>query len=139
VYVDSIGVYSAGAVNSINTNLNMVLGTHQIVVRAWDTSGTYGDQAINATVDKLTVTVSSPSQGATVHSPINVQATGKHPNGEWMKKWWVYLDNVEVYNAGAVGKIDTNIEASSGSHTLKVKAQDSGGDTAQQTLTVTVR
>jgi len=42
-----------------------------------------------------------------------------------MKKWRLYLDNVEVYNAGAVGKIDTNIGAASGSHTLKVEAQDS--------------
>ena len=87
----------------------------------------------------MTVVVSSPTEGETVGSPINVQAAGKHPNGQWMSKWWVYLDNVEVYHAGAVGKIDANIQASSGSHTLKAEAQDSGGDMAQQTLTVTVK
>jgi len=139
VYVDSIGVYNAGAVNGINTYLKMTPGSHQIVVRAWDTSGAYGDHTINVTVNKLTVSVSSPTQGAKVDSPINVQATGKCVTGEWIKKWWVYLDHVQVYSAGAVDKIDTNIQASSGSHTPKVEAQDSGGDSAQQVLTVTVK
>ena len=139
VYVDGIGVYSAGAVNRISAYLKMTPGSHQIVVRAWDTSGAYGDQTINVTVTKMTVTISSPTQGKSVGSPINVQATGKCMTGKWTKKWWVYLDNVQVYSAGAVAKIDTSISASSGSHTLKVEAQDSGGDTSQQILTVTVK
>jgi len=139
VYVDGIGVYNAGAVNSISAYLKMTLGSHKIVVRAWDTSGAYGDHTINVTVKKMTVAVSFPTQGETVGSPINVQATGKCVTGEWIKKWWVYLDNVQVYSAGAVGKIDANVSASSGSHTLKVEAQDSGGDTAQHVLTVTVK
>jgi len=143
VYVDSIGVYSAGSVNSINTKLNMAPGAHQIVVRAWDTSGAYGDQTINVTVEqtakKLSITVSSPTQGATVGSPINVQAIANRPKGEWMKKWWVYLDNVQVFSAGANPKINTNIKASSGNHKLKVEAEDTGGQTAQQILHVTVK
>lgn len=139
VYVDGIGVYNAGAVNNIYASLTLSAGAHQIVVRAWDTSGAYGDQTINVTAEKMTVTVSTPTQGETVGSPINVQATGKCVNGEWIKKWWVYLDNVQIYQAGGVGKIDTNISASSGNHTLKVKAQDSVGDTAQQVVNVTVK
>jgi acid phosphatase len=143
VYVDSIGVYSAGSVNSINTDLNMALGAHQIVVRAWDTSGAYGDQTINVTVEqtvkKLSITVSSPTQGATVGSPINVQAIANRPEGKWMKKWWVYLDNVQVFSAGANPKINTNIKASSGNHKLKVEAEDTGGQTAQQIVHVTVK
>jgi hypothetical protein len=139
IYVDGIGVYNAGAVNSISTYLKMNPGSHQIVVRAWDTSGAYGDQTINVTVNKLTVTVSSPTQGAKVDSPINVPEAGKCESGEWIKKGWVHLDHVQVYTAGAVGKIGTNIHASSGSHTVKVEAQDSGGDTAQQVLKVSVK
>jgi len=139
VYVDSIGVYNAGSVKSIDTTLNLGPGTHKIVVRAWDTSGNYGDQTISVTVNKLTVTISSPTQGSTVGSPMNVKASAKHANGQWIVKWWVYLDNVEVYHDGAVGHVNTNIQASSGSHTLKVQAQDSAGDTAQQTITVNVK
>ena len=139
VYVDGMGVYSAGSVNSINTNLSMAPGVHQIVVRAWDTSGAYGDQTINVTVEQLTIAVSSPNPGAKIGSPINVQAIANRPKGEWMKRWWVYLDNVEVFTVDAEPKINTNIHASSGSHTLKIEAQDTGGQTAQQVVTVTVK
>ena len=139
VYVDGMGVYSAGSVNSINTNLSMAPGVHQIVVRAWDTSGAYGDQTINVTVEQLTIAVSSPNPGAKIGSPINVQAIANRPKGEWMKTWWVYLDNVEVFTVDAEPKINTNIHASSGSHTLKIEAQDTGGQTAQQVVTVTVK
>ena len=29
---------------AINTNVGMSLGVHSVLVRAWDTSGAYGDQ-----------------------------------------------------------------------------------------------
>jgi len=142
VYVDSVGVYNAGDVASISTNLTMGPGIHTIVVRAWDTSGNYGDQTITVTVKPVStigVTISSPTNGSTVNSPMHVEASATHPSGQWIVKWWVYLDNSEVYHAGAVGHINTNIHAASGSHTLMVKAQDSGGNTAQQSLTVDVK
>jgi phosphatidylinositol-3-phosphatase len=49
VYVDGEGTYSADATNAINTNLKMSTGEHTIVVRAWDTSGNYGDHTIHVT------------------------------------------------------------------------------------------
>jgi hypothetical protein len=50
VYVDSTDVYSAGAVSSIDTSLTVSQGSHQIVVRAWDSTGAYGSQTIAVSV-----------------------------------------------------------------------------------------
>jgi hypothetical protein len=141
VYVDSVGKYSAGSVNSINANLTLSPGWHTIVVRAWDTSDTYADQTIsvNATTSKTTVTVSSPAPGSNVSSPIALHASATPISGKTIVGWWVYLDSKGVYNAGAVNSISPNITASSGNHTLVVRAWDSSGAYGDQTLTVTVK
>ena len=43
VYLDSVNVYTGGQTNSISTSINASPGTHQLVTRAWDSSGAYGD------------------------------------------------------------------------------------------------
>ena len=141
VYVDGKGVYNVNGVSSINTNLTMSPGTHTIDARAWDTSGNFGDQYINVTVNisQTTVTVTSPKTGSTVGSPINVLAYGTPANGRTIVGWWVYLDSIGVYNAGAVGSINANINASPGNHTLVIRAWDSSGGYASQTVNVTVQ
>ncbi len=49
VYLDGNPVYSGGGNGSINTPINAPSGSHQLVTRAWDSSGAYGDvtQQIN--------------------------------------------------------------------------------------------
>ena len=42
VYLDGVSVYTAGAVNSINASIPASSGTHQLVTRAWDSTGAYG-------------------------------------------------------------------------------------------------
>ncbi|HTS05765.1 MAG TPA: alkaline phosphatase family protein [Candidatus Eisenbacteria bacterium] len=141
VYVDSVGKYNTGSVNSINTNLTLTPGWHNIVVRAWDTSDDYGDQtiAVNATTSKTAVTVSSPAPGSNVSSPIALRASATPISGKTIVGWWVYLDSKGVYNAGAVNSISPNIGASPGNHTLVVRAWDSSGGYGDQTVPVTVK
>jgi hypothetical protein len=50
IYLDNANVFSAGSANAISTNLNATAGSHRIVVRAWDSTGAYGDQTLQATV-----------------------------------------------------------------------------------------
>jgi hypothetical protein len=50
VYVDGHDTYQAGQTNSINTNINASNGTHQIVTRAWDSTGAYGDVSQQITI-----------------------------------------------------------------------------------------
>lgn len=142
VYVDSIGKYNAGWVNSINTTLTLAPGWHTFVVRAWDTSGAYGDQTIsvNASVStKPTVTISSPTPGSNVSSPFTLRASATPSSGKTIVGWWVYLDSKGVYNAGTVSSISPTISASTGNHTLVVRAWDSSGAYGDQTMTVTVK
>jgi hypothetical protein len=49
--VDSKATYHGGATNSINLYLKMSTGKHKLVVRAWDTSGNYGDHTIYVTIN----------------------------------------------------------------------------------------
>lgn len=50
VYIDSINAFQQKNVNSINVNVPMGFGWHDVLVRAWDSTGAYGDQTINLTV-----------------------------------------------------------------------------------------
>jgi hypothetical protein len=50
VYVDGKATYNGGANKSISTNVKMSAGTHNVVVRAWDSSGTYGNRTITVKV-----------------------------------------------------------------------------------------
>ena len=77
IYVDGNNVYSGGQTNSINATVNASPGTHQVVTRAWDSSGAYG-----TVTEQITVTsggggggggggLPSPPPGATVFSNID--------------------------------------------------------------------
>lgn len=50
IYVDSQNVYGAGQVNAISASISMSIGSHQVVVRAWDSTGAYGDQTLTLNV-----------------------------------------------------------------------------------------
>ncbi len=139
VYVDSKATYSAGAVTTISPSLSMSSGTHKIVVRAWDTSGNYGDQTITVTVRHPSVTVKSPIAGTTVGAPIKLAASATPPAGRTIVGWRVYLDGVFVHQAGAVESIQAYISATAGTHKLVVRAWDSSGAYGDRTVGVTAK
>jgi hypothetical protein len=84
----------------------------------------------------VTVTVPAPAANSTVASPFAVQATASstHP----ITGWHVYLDSANVYSGGATTAIAASITASSGAHTLVIRAWDSTGAYGDQTITLTV-
>ncbi len=49
VYVNSAERFSSGATNSISTSLPLQSGANTIVVRAWNTTGAFGDQTFTLT------------------------------------------------------------------------------------------
>ena len=140
IYVDSMGTYDAGADDSINTNVAMSVGTHTVIVRAWDTSGAFSSQTLTLTISaKPAVAVSVPLIGSNVISPINVKASATPSSGHKMTSWKIYLDDGKVvYTGGAVKSINTNITSSSGTHTLKIRAWDSSGASGDQIFNVQV-
>ncbi len=80
------------------------------------------------------VTVSSPTNGSTVGSPVHVvaSASSTHPI-TFMR---IYVDNVSVYGI-ASSKIDTNVAMTAAKHSVVVQAWDSAGTTFKQGVTVT--
>src|SRR5579875_4045074 len=115
VYLDGNSVYSAGSTNSINTSINASQGNHQLVTRAWDSTGAYGSVYEQITVNGgggVTVTVTSPPNNSQVSSPftLTANASSNSPIGGWQ----VYLDGNSVYSAGSTNSINTSINASQG-------------------------
>jgi hypothetical protein len=51
VYLDGRSVYSAGRTNSIQASINASQGNHQLVTRAWDSTGAYGSVIEQITVN----------------------------------------------------------------------------------------
>lgn len=139
IYVDGSDVYNAGAVDSINTNIAMTNGSHQVKVQSGDTSGMSRTQSLSVIVSSQpAVALATPLPAGSVNSPINVQASASPSPGHQITGWYVYLDGNAVYNTGAVGSINININASSGAHTLTVRAWDSSGAFGSQIVIVQV-
>ena len=140
VYVDGKTTYTAGAITGLNAKVRMGLGKHAVIVRAWDTSGAYGDQSLSLTIaSKPAVVVSTPTVAANVVSPIHIQASAFPSSGRTIAGWWIYVDSIAKYHAGAVGSITANVIASTGTHTLVVRAWDSADVYGDQTFTVEVK
>jgi len=138
IYVDSVGVYHAGAVSSIHPNISMHTGTHRVVVRAWDSSGNFGDQTLTLNVNaiKPSVKISTPLNNASVGSPVNLRASATPSSGQTIAGWWVYVDCIGSYNSGATNSINASLKMSSGTHKVVVRAWDSSGNYGDRTITV---
>ncbi|HWG86470.1 MAG TPA: hypothetical protein VN679_01725, partial [Candidatus Acidoferrales bacterium] len=81
------------------------------------------------------VTLSSPTTGSTVGSPVHfvASASSSHP----ITAMRIYVDNVSVYVVSS-SKIDTSVAMSSAKHNVVVQAWDSSGAVFKQALTITV-
>ncbi len=81
------------------------------------------------------LTVSNPTDGSSMTSPINVVASATPKNPIFFMR--VYVDAVSVYYTSA-NSINTQIFAAPGQHTLEVMAEDSGGYISATLINVTV-
>src|SRR5437763_4897889 len=111
--------------NVFDQQVSLSAGAHVITVQALDSSNglIYAD-TVNITVGSgsHTVTITSPTDGATVSSPVHVHATySSSVIASYMKAW---IDG----KAGTVqlntNVFDTNVALSAGAHVIKVQAKD---------------
>jgi hypothetical protein len=139
VYVDSVAAYNTGAVSYINPQINISAGSHTVLVRAWDTSGTYGDQSLTLTASTAipTVNVSTPVTNATVGTPVNLQASASPSAGHSIKSWQVLVDGNTALTAGGIINVSLQLPLTQGKHTVTVRAYDTSNAYGQQTLTLT--
>jgi hypothetical protein len=60
VYLDNADVYTGGAKATISTSLKAAKGAHELVIRAWDSTGAYGTATVKVTVASTTVASPKP-------------------------------------------------------------------------------
>jgi hypothetical protein len=136
VYLDGVGKYQGGAVGSITANVSASTGTHTLLVRAWDSSGAYGDQTFTVDVKSVAVNISSPLSGAAVTSPANIVASASSAHS--IASWDIYVDSVSWYVQDYGSSINANLAMTPGAHSVLVRAWDSTGAYGDQTISVTV-
>ena len=136
IYVDDVSVFLTFS-NQLDTLVPMSLGTHSVVVQAWDSTGAWFKAPETITVSSApgNVNVSSPANNATVASPFQVIASASASNP--ITALQIYLDGQLVFTNNAAS-LNTNVSASTGSHSLVVQAWDSSGAFYKQPLTITV-
>lgn len=136
VYLDETPVYKAGAVNSIQTKISAGIGGHTVLVRAWDSSGAYGDQVVTPKVYPVAVNISTPLNDASVNSPVNIQAAASSANP--ITGWVVYIDSINAFEQNNGGPLNVNVPMGFGWHDVLVRAWDSTGAYGDQTIDLTV-
>jgi phosphatidylinositol-3-phosphatase len=141
IYVDGADKYgTAGPTSSINTNVTTTAGSHTVIVRAWDSTGDFGDQTLTVTASSaaVLVNVSTPANNATVPLTFNVQASATTSNsGAVVTGWHIYVDSIDKYGtSGPTSSINTNVSTTEGTRTVLVRAWDSTGAFGDKTLTV---
>jgi hypothetical protein len=122
---------------SIDTIVSTTSGGHTLRVKAWGNSGAFCETDVALTVGGGVV-VSTPSNGATVSSPFNLQAQATTCGGQSTASMAYSLDsNPDNLFQGATS-IDTSVTASSGAHILRVKAWGNSGAFCETDLDITV-
>jgi hypothetical protein len=147
VYVDNQAAYSTSS-RSIDTSLGLSAGGHTLVVQAWDQAGRVFNSSRNITVTSssitgctankidATVTICSPSQGATITGAVQVSAAAYSLNPISAMK--VYVDGSVKYSVNAAS-LNTSLSLAKGTRYIVVQAWDSKGRVFSSNRTVTVQ
>jgi hypothetical protein len=75
VYLDNADAYTGPAGATINTELNAAKGTHQLIIRAWDSTGAFGSAAVQANVSSSAVTPPPPTTAPAPPAPTGALPT----------------------------------------------------------------
>jgi phospholipase C len=82
------------------------------------------------------VTICTPTNGATVTSPVNIVA-GTTDNSSTVNFLQIYIDGVKQYQVSG-NQLNTSLPLSTGAHRVTVQAQDAAGTTFKSTINITV-
>jgi phosphatidylinositol-3-phosphatase len=133
VYVDNALKYQVSG-NSLNTQLPMSAGAHNVVVQSWDSAGGIHKRAVPVNVQSQAVVVTNPAPNAVVGSPVQVSATAGGKNA--VSKMQLFVDGNSQYLSSG-NSLNTSISLESGMHTLAVQATDNSGNLTTNKFAVT--
>jgi hypothetical protein len=139
VYVDNQLVYVVNGA-SLNTTLPVTGGKHNTVVEEWDYCGGATYTALTITVNSQTgVSVTSPTNNATVGTPVNFVATaGTTTCSKGIASMGVYVDGqlIHVVNGAS---LNASLPVSAGKHNTVVEAWDNCGGATYTPIAITVK
>ncbi len=85
---------------------------------------------------QVTVTLASPTNGTSATSPVHVAASASSSRN--VTGWRIYIDGAGVYHSGSGSSISANLNMSTGTHRVVVRAWASNGTYGSATASVTV-
>ena len=145
IYIDSVSVYLTNAA-SLDVSLAVGIGTHNVVVQAWNSGGSVFKTPLTITVGAASsttctasttgVTVCTPAGGSSDASPVHVTSAAKSSLGP-ITAMRIYVDGVSMYRTTAAS-LDTSVSMASGSHNVIVQAWDSTGAVYKNARSITV-
>lgn len=138
IYLDN-QLFTTVQGSTLNVPVNAATGTHSLVVQAWDSTGaTYKNfETVNVsgTTSGTKITVSTPTNNATVSSPFNVTASASGSNP--VTTMQIYLDG-QLATTVQAASLNTSVSAGAGAHALVIQALDSTGAVTKDSLSITV-
>ncbi len=133
---------------SVNTSLPLAAGTHRITVQAHDSAGAF-PATVNVTVPSTGgtggacsaptspgVNVCQPASGATVSSPVAIQAASSITGT--FNRMEVWIDGVKKYTETSSTTLNTTLTMAAGTHRFAVLAYNSAGTKWEQAFNATV-
>ena len=148
VYVDNNSAYLTYS-SSFNTSIPLSTGSHYVVVQAWDNSGNVYKQIMTINVSGSSsgspaasnsggpVSVSSPTEGAVVGSPVQFVASSTSPDQYPITAMQIYVDDQLDYSTNTA-QLDTSLSLGQGSHRAVVKSWNTAAESFSQTVDFSV-
>ena len=121
--------------HTISTSLNLSEGQHQVVIKGITAKGEV-DTTFPVNVVSPSITITSPAPGASLYSPIPLQATAQSPNG--LAAMQVYVDNQLTYEATGWGFIFPLEIPTGGEHSIVIQSWDELGNVTKQAVSVNI-
>ena len=144
IYIDRVKQYQIAG-GSVNTSLPLAAGTHRVGVLVQDSAGTF-ESVVNVTVTSAGggcsaptspgVQICQPLSGATVSSPVAIQAAS-NVTGAFMRME-VWIDGVKKYSEPSSTALNITLPLSAGTHRFAVLAYNTAGTKWEQAYNATV-
>ena len=143
--VATMGIYTSPSVLSyvvkgskLDTNLDVGLGNHQIVIKEWDNCGDSTGATLTITVNGGNIEVKSPAANSTVSSPVHYVASASSSCSGGVTAIGVYTAPFQRAYLAESSTLDTSLSLAPGTYNTVIQSWDRCGGSSTKPITITV-